>query len=69
MTTTPVAPSDATSYQLKEADLHTWAIPRLAGRSKAALVSIQAERLELASSVDRRLVSTRCTWRPTLATR
>jgi hypothetical protein len=31
------------AYQLKEADPHTWAIPRLAGRSKAALVSIQAE--------------------------
>ncbi|MBE7189489.1 iron-containing redox enzyme family protein, partial [Jatrophihabitans endophyticus] len=30
-------------YQLKEADPHTWAIPRLAGRSKAALVEIQAD--------------------------
>ncbi|MGD9797874.1 MAG: iron-containing redox enzyme family protein, partial [Acidimicrobiia bacterium] len=29
------------AYQLKEADPHTWAIPRLAGRSKAALVDIQ----------------------------
>lgn len=29
------------AYQLKEADPHTWAIPRLAGRAKAALVSIQ----------------------------
>ncbi|MFL6204092.1 MAG: iron-containing redox enzyme family protein [Acidimicrobiales bacterium] len=28
-------------YQLKEADPHTWAIPRLTGRSKAALVDIQ----------------------------
>jgi hypothetical protein len=28
-------------YQLKEADPHTWAIPRLAGRAKAALVDIQ----------------------------
>lgn len=28
-------------YQLKEADPHTWAIPRLAGRPKAALVEIQ----------------------------
>jgi hypothetical protein len=28
-------------YQLKEADPHTWAIPRLAGRAKAALVEIQ----------------------------
>ena len=30
-------------YQLKEADPHTWAIPRLSGRSKAALVEIQAD--------------------------
>ncbi|MCU1530529.1 MAG: hypothetical protein JWO49_100 [Arthrobacter sp.] len=30
-------------YQLKEADPHTWAIPRLAGRAKAALVEIQAD--------------------------
>jgi Iron-containing redox enzyme len=30
-------------YQLKEADPHTWAIPRLAGRSKAALVTIQTD--------------------------
>jgi hypothetical protein len=29
------------AYQLKEADPHTWAIPRLIGRSKAALVDIQ----------------------------
>jgi hypothetical protein len=28
-------------YQLKEADPHTWAIPRLTGRAKAALVDIQ----------------------------
>jgi hypothetical protein len=28
-------------YQLKEADPHTWAIPRLHGRAKAALVDIQ----------------------------
>jgi hypothetical protein len=31
------------AYQLKEADPHTWAIPRLAGRAKAALVEIQAD--------------------------
>jgi hypothetical protein len=31
------------AYQLKEADPHTWAIPRLNGRSKAALVAIQAD--------------------------
>ena len=29
------------AYQLKEADPHTWAIPRLAGGPKAALVAIQ----------------------------
>jgi hypothetical protein len=31
------------AYQLKEADPHTWGIPRLAGRPKAAMVAIQAE--------------------------
>jgi hypothetical protein len=31
------------AYQLKEADPHTWAIPRLYGRPKAALVDIQFE--------------------------
>lgn len=30
-------------YTLKEADPHTWAIPRLTGRAKAALVEIQAD--------------------------
>lgn len=30
-------------YQLKEADPHTWAIPRLTGRAKAALVEIQVD--------------------------
>jgi hypothetical protein len=30
-------------YQLKEADPHTWAIPRLAGKPKAAAVEIQAD--------------------------
>ena len=30
-------------YQLKEADPHTWAIPRIRGRAKAALVEIQAD--------------------------
>jgi hypothetical protein len=30
-------------YQLKEADPHTWAIPRLSGRAKAALVEIQTD--------------------------
>ena len=31
------------AYQLKEADPHTWAIPRLDGLPKATLVGIQAE--------------------------
>ena len=31
------------AYQLKEADPHTWAIPRLGGRAKAAMVAIQAD--------------------------
>lgn len=31
------------AYQLKEADPHTWAIPRLEGEAKAALVEIQAD--------------------------
>ena len=30
-------------YQLKEADPHTWAVPRLSGVPKAALVEIQAD--------------------------
>lgn len=31
------------AYQLKEADPHTWAIPRLAGGAKAAMVEIQCD--------------------------
>jgi hypothetical protein len=31
------------AYQLKEADPHSWAIPRLAGGPKAALIEIQAD--------------------------
>jgi hypothetical protein len=31
------------AYQLKEADPHTWAIPRLSGAPKAAIVEIQAD--------------------------
>ena len=31
------------AYQLKEADPHTWAIPRLSGGVKAAMVEIQAD--------------------------
>lgn len=30
-------------YHLREADPHTWAIPRLSGRPKAALIEIQAD--------------------------
>ena len=30
-------------YHLKEADPHTWAIPRLRGKAKAAMVEIQAD--------------------------
>ena len=30
-------------YQRKEADPHTWAIPRLSGRAKAAIVEIQSD--------------------------
>ncbi len=31
------------AYQLKEADPHTWAIPRLSGAAKAVMVAIQSE--------------------------
>jgi hypothetical protein len=31
------------AYQLKEADPHSWAIPRLDGNAKAALVEVQAD--------------------------
>jgi hypothetical protein len=31
------------AYQLKEADPHSWALPRLSGRPKAAMVEIQAD--------------------------
>jgi Iron-containing redox enzyme len=31
------------AYQLKEADPHSWALPRLSGRPKAAIVEIQAD--------------------------
>jgi hypothetical protein len=31
------------AYQLKEADPHSWALPRLSGKPKAALVEIQAD--------------------------
>lgn len=31
------------AYQLKEADPHSWALPRLSGRAKAAMAEIQAD--------------------------
>jgi hypothetical protein len=31
------------AYQLKEADPHSWALPRLQGRAKSALVELQAD--------------------------
>jgi hypothetical protein len=31
------------AYQLKEADPHSWAVPRLGGRAKEALIEIQAD--------------------------
>lgn len=31
------------AYQLKEADPHTWGIPRLTGRAKAAMVTVQTD--------------------------
>jgi hypothetical protein len=31
------------AYQLKEADPHSWGLPRIAGRAKAALVEIQTD--------------------------
>jgi heme oxygenase-like protein len=31
------------AYQLKEADPHSWAVPRLAGRAKEALVEVQSD--------------------------
>ena len=31
------------AYQLKEADPHSWALPRLSGPPKAALVEVQAD--------------------------
>ncbi len=31
------------AYQLKEADPHTWAIPRLSGRGRSAMIEIQAD--------------------------
>lgn len=31
------------AYQLKEADPHSWALPRLGGRAKAALIEIQMD--------------------------
>ncbi|HEV7824543.1 MAG TPA: iron-containing redox enzyme family protein [Mycobacteriales bacterium] len=39
------------AYQLKEADPHTWALPRLGGAPKAAMVEIQAD--EYGAGVER----------------
>lgn len=44
------------AYQLKEADPHSWAIPRLEGRAKAALVEIQTD--EYGSGAPERMHST-----------
>jgi hypothetical protein len=44
------------AYQLKEADPHTWAIPRLAHGPKAALVMIQSD--EYGGGVESRMHST-----------
>jgi hypothetical protein len=38
------------AYQLKEADPHTWALPRLHGRTKAAMVAIQFDEYGLGVS-------------------
>ena len=40
------------AYQLKEADPHTWAIPRLTGTAKAALVKIQADEYGSGTTAD-----------------
>lgn len=40
------------AYQLKEADPHTWALPRLSGRAKAAMVEIQADEYGLGVEAD-----------------
>ena len=43
-------------YHLREADSHTWALPRLTGRPKAALVEIQMD--EYGSGAEERMHST-----------
>ncbi len=43
-------------YQLKEADPHTWGIPRLSGRAKAAMALIQSD--EYGGGVTRQMHST-----------
>ena len=40
-------------YHLKEADPHSWALPRLSGRAKAALVEIQMD--EYGSGIEERM--------------
>jgi hypothetical protein len=44
------------AYQLKEADPHTWGIPRLTGRAKAAMVRLQSD--EYGNGVARDMHST-----------
>ena len=44
------------AYQLKEADPHTWAIPRLSGATKAAIVEIQSD--EYGAGVESEMHST-----------
>lgn len=41
-----------TAYQLKEADPHTWVIPRLDGKAKAVLTAIQADEYGNGSPAD-----------------
>jgi hypothetical protein len=41
------------AYQLKEADPHSWGLPRIGGRAKAALVEIQAD--EYGGGVEREM--------------
>jgi len=40
------------AYQLKEADPHTWAIPRLRGEAKAVMAAIQADEYGNGSAAD-----------------
>ena len=58
------------AYQLKEADPHSLAIPRLAaGRRKSALVEIQADEYGGGSRAGRTRSCSRTRWRPPASTR